>query len=54
MFINIHPVNVLSFFSLPAAMVGNGAACSVQQSGFHTANLSAVTCANCADIVRKI
>jgi hypothetical protein len=54
MFINIHPVNVLALFPLPAAMVGNGEACSVQQSGFHAANLSAVTCANCSDIVRKI
>jgi hypothetical protein len=45
MFINNHPANVASFFPLPA-MVGKGEACSVQQSGFHTANLS--------DIVRKI
>jgi hypothetical protein len=42
MFINNHPVNVASFFPLPAAMVGKGEACSMQQSGFQTVNLSVV------------
>ena len=42
-FSNTNPVNVATFFPLPAAMVGKGEGSSLQQNGFHTANLSVVT-----------